>query len=448
LLAGRYRRYRNQLAGFSFIWLLIIRNGYLITEAYFYPYPKDFKHVINSCTKSVTSALVGIALREGCIKSLDEKVLPYFSDRKIKAVDTRKEALTVRHLLTMSTGLDWVENGAYGSATDSWTQMWGSENQIQYILDRPMRSDPGKDFYYCTGASHLLSGVLQKVTGKTAFEYGQQKLFEPLGIKDIYWGADGEGVNVGGAQIYMTSADMAKFGYLYLKHGKWGSQQVVPESWIRESTQKQMDTPYGLAGRYGYGYQWWMNSFGGYSARGYGGQYIFVIPKFEMVVVFTSGLPGNDFFLPELLMETFIVKAVQSSGRIKPNANGAKKLTNLIKVVGQEPSAKPIPKMPEMAARISGKKYIMEDSSSFSLVFKDGKECWLMNQFDNGPKYEIPVGLDDVFRIGDIGDAGPLPEHNWVACKGVWMNEQTFVITSRDLADTDELQRYLTFTVD
>lgn len=420
--------------------LLIIRNGYLITEAYFYPYQKGVKHVINSCAKSITSALVGIAISEGCLNSVNDLVLPYFTDLKVDHTDALKEALTIEHLLTMTTGLDWTEDGSYGSDHDSWTQMWKSKNQIQYILNRPMRSEPGGTFYYCTGASHLLSGILQRTTGKSASDYGREKLFGPIGINDFAWHYDSNGINLGGAGIYLTPADMAKFGYLYLKRGKWDGRQVVPEQWIEASTQKRINTPYGLAGRYGYGYHWWMNGFEGYSARGYGGQYIFVLPKYEMVVVFTSGLSGPDFFLPEMLVDSFIIPSLQPS--VKPYKASDKKLTEIIREVGQEPAADPVPPMPEIAEKISGKTFVMDDSTSFSLHFGDSSECRL-NIITDGTNYEIPVGLDNVFRVTDLG-IGPLPV-NKGAFKGEWVNDQTFVITFKSMEDIDELKFFYTF---
>ncbi len=427
--------------------LLIIRNGYLINETYFYPYQKDFKHVINSCTKSVTSALIGIAIEEGYLKSVNEPVLPYFTDLKVEQIDAQKEALTIEHLLTMATGLDWVEDGSYGSERDSWTQMWQSPNQIQYILNRPMQSEPGQSFYYCTGASHLLSGILQRVTGKNAFRYGQEKLFEPMGIRDIYWQTDLNGVNVGGGGLYMTPADMAKFGYLYLKKGKWNGKQLIPEHWIEVSTQKQINTPYGLAGRYGYAYQWWINRFGGYSARGYGGQYIFVLPEYEMVIVFTSGLHGSDFFLPEFLVDSFIIPAIQPLALENSDVDHESELTELLNEVSQGPEPKLAPEMPVTAQRISGKTFMMEDNTSFSLLFEDDAECRL-NLFINGVNYEIPIGLDDIYRIADLGIFGPLPNNNKVAFKGNWIDKQTFVITFKGLDDADELKVTYTFEKD
>jgi hypothetical protein len=308
-----------------------------------------------------------------------------------------------------------------------------------------MRQEPGKDFYYCTGASHLLAAILQQTTGKSAFEYAEEKLFAAMGIKDIYWMSDCNGINIGGAGMFMTPSDMAKFGYLYLKRGNWDGRQIVPEQWIETSTQKQINTPYGLAGRYGYGYHWWMNRFGGYSARGFGGQYIFVLPQYEMVVVFTSGLSGSDFFLPENIVESFIIPAVKSAA-LKPNVDNEENLAKVLKAVSQQPVPKPIPSMPVSASRISGKKFAMEDSSSLSFLFSSGKECRL-DITVNGTKYEIPVGLDDVYRIADLSNFGPLPS-NRGAFKGGWMDEKTFVITFRGLEDTDELKFYYSFDGD
>ncbi|TAN41933.1 MAG: class C beta-lactamase-related serine hydrolase [Nitrospirae bacterium] len=290
--------------------LLIVRNGYLITEEYFPPYSKDSGHMLYSCTKSVISALVGIAVSDGFIKGLDEKVTGYFTDLDIDNKDGRKDAITIKHLLEMSAGLDWVEDGNYGSPADSVTRMRLSGDQIKFVLDRPMKEDPGKTFYYCSGASHLLSGILQRTTGRSSFEYGKQRLFDPLGIKDISWTSDEDGISNGADGISMTPADMARFGYLFLRNGRWNNRQVVPAVWVAESTKTHIDTPDGLAGRYGYGYQWWRNRFGGYSARGYGGQYIFVIPEYDMVIVFTGELSLRDLFLPENLVEAYLISAV------------------------------------------------------------------------------------------------------------------------------------------
>ncbi len=317
---------------------LVVRNGYLVAEANFFPHQKGYKHVLHSCTKSVTSALIGIARGEGLIGSIDDPVLGYFKDRKVDASDPRKRALTIRHLLTMSAGVDWTENGSYGGPEDSTMMMFGSPDAVQYILDRPMRADPGKEFYYCTGASHLLSAIIQGASGETELEYAREKLFAPMGITDVVWQSDRNGVTTGGSGLYLAQEDLAKFGYLYLKKGKWKDRQIVPREWVEESTVKKMDTPRGLAGRFGYGYQWWMNGFGGYSARGLGGQYLFVLPELNLVAVFTSGLTGPAFFFPETACEYFIAGAVKSDGPLPPNPQMGSKLDSLLKKISAPPA--------------------------------------------------------------------------------------------------------------
>ncbi len=426
--------------------LLIIRNGYLVTEANFYPYQKDHKHVINSCTKSIMSSLIGISIDEGKIQGIDEKVLNYFNGYDIKNLDERKESLKIKHLLTMTAGIDWVEEGGYGSQTDSWTQMWDNDDQIGFILNRPMKNEPGTEFYYNTGGSHLLSGILHNSLGKSTFDYSKEKLFDPIGIKNIYWESDKKGINIGGAGIYMTPSDMSKFGYLYLKKGKWNQKQVIPQDWVETATQKITDTPSGLGGRHGYGYQWWQNSFGGYSARGYGGQYIFVIPEHEMVVAFTSGLSDYDYYLPETLVESFIIPSIKSQSKLNSDPSKKDHLTKLLKEISAEPESKPIPEMPLTASQISGKIFVMEDKSSFKFDFKDNK-CTL-TIYDNDSEHKIPVSLDDVMRVVDMGNFGPLPTDNKTALKGYWSDEKTFVIVSRELQDIHVLEQMYSFDKD
>lgn len=416
---------------------LIIRNGYLITDACFYPYQKDYKHAINSCTKSITSALIGSAIHEGYIKTINAKVLPYFPEVKIDPHDTGKSALTIKHLLTMTTGLEWLDDFSYES-------MRQSDHPYDYIFQQPTREQPWTKFNDNSGASHLLSGIIQRTTGQSALDYGRAKLFGPLGIHDIYWMSDHNGVNFGGGSLYMTPYDMAKFGYLYLKKGRWEGKQIIPEAWVNESTQKQVDLNGGLGKVSGYGYQWWLNSREGYFANGRYGQYILVLPKYEMVVVFTSSLSDHDFMIPQVLVDNYIIPAIRSAMPILPKGRSQHKLDVLLKMGSRAPKPKPIPPMPEIAKPISGKTYRMNDASLFSLSFKNDRECqWTFGQ--NGIQYQIPVSLDDVFRVVDLGKSGPFPDHNKVAIKGKWIDKQTFVIFYRGLADDEELMVNYTF---
>ncbi len=423
--------------------IVIIRNGYKVLDASFFPYKSDLKHSIFSCTKGVTSTLMGIATEEGDIKDINQKVVDFFPEYTIENLDEAKKNLTLSHLLTMTTGLEWKENGSY-DGTDSWVQTRWSGNYVQYILNNPMSQDPGTSFYYNSGASHLLSAVLQKSTGQNTYDYATRKLFEPLGIKEVFWESDPQGVNIGGTNLFMSAQDMARFGYLYLRNGCWNGKQLVSESWIKEATTKHVDTPNAIAGRDGYGYQWWMNSFGGYSARGYGGQYIFVIPEEDLVVVFTSSLQGSDFFVPESLTKNYILTAVNSTQSLEDDQVVSNQLQSKLEEIQNPPKSSEIPPFPLLAKGVSGKKLELENGEVLELDFSEngnGPSVSFRHRMSNS----IAIGLDDVYQISDAGNYWPLPDHNMVATKGQWKDDKTFVINLLSLHEIDKIIYTISF---
>lgn len=304
--------------------VLIIRNGNLITEAYFYPHNQESSINIYSCTKGVVSALVGLALDHAYLEDINQPVLVYFSDREIANLDEQKQNITIEHLLTMSSGLEWDE---WGSTTIN-GQFYSSLDWIQFELDRPMKDEPGTRFVYNTGGPHLLTGILQSEIGMTALAFGKTQLFEPLGISDVLWQSDAYFVNDGGSGVHMTPRDMAKFGYLYLKDGIWNAEQIIPSNWVQTSTQAHIDAEMGKQ----YGYLWWVDPDGRYYwCRGWNGQRIFVIPSERMIVVMTANAPGTDMLLmPEGLLENFILPAVISDEALPENSEAFRKLQDRI----------------------------------------------------------------------------------------------------------------------
>ncbi|HYE82039.1 MAG TPA: serine hydrolase [Clostridia bacterium] len=427
--------------------ILIVRNGHLVTEGYFYPYSKEYRHILNSATKSITSALVGLALEDGFIKNIDQKVVDFFPDMKIGNLDDRKKSMTVRNLLMMTAGLEWNEDGSYGAQNDSNTRMWASENQLRYLLDRPMKEEPGKSFYYNSGASHVLSAIVQKTTGKTALEYVTERIFKPLGISDISWGADRQGINSGSGRVFMKPEDLAKYGYLYLNKGKWEGKQLIPEKWVEESTQKQIDTPSGLAGRHGYGYQWWQNKFGGYSARGFAGQYLFVVPEHNLVAVFTGGLAPEDFFEPERLMEDYIIPAIKGPKALDEDKAAYEGLLNTLESINKAPAKAAVPKLPEIAARISGKTYSMDNKETYSFEFKEGDEC-IMHWFCDGVMYDVKIGLDGVYRENDMDAFYWKGMTTKAGFRGRWTDGNTFVADLIPLEDCNIYRQEFRFDGD
>ncbi|UCH96782.1 MAG: serine hydrolase [Candidatus Aminicenantes bacterium] len=269
--------------------LLVIRNQYLIGERYFHFYDQNDANNVFSVSKSFLSALVGIALRENYLQSLDQKMLDFFPEYITPGMDPRKFDITIRHLLTMKTGYDnSVED--YGS---NWRQWINSSDWLKYAIQLPLRDNPGERFAYITPGTHILSGILAKATGMSALEFAETYLFHPLGISIMNWERDPQGYYIGGMRMYFTARDMARFGYLYLNGGFVDNQQIIPGEWVTDSFTDSVHQNWTWAEvtEGGYGYLWWLYTINGirtYCAVGYGGQYIILVPLLNMIVVTTS----------------------------------------------------------------------------------------------------------------------------------------------------------------
>jgi len=294
--------------------VIVVRHGYIVLEEYANPkYGPDTLHLLYSVTKSVTSALIGIAIEEGFIESVDQKVVDFFPERSIKNLDSQKQNMTLEHLLTMTTGFEW--NASDPTMPYTTVQMESSSDPVQFVLDRPMATDPGGEWVYNNGASHLLSAIITKTTGYTTLEFAREFLFGPLGISNVKWdlNRDPQGIYCGFHGLELTPRDMAKFGYLYLNNGTWNGKQIVPAEYVARSS----ETSFLFWENEGYGYQWWtFPQSGVYYASGMYGQRIFVVPDLDTVVVLTAdlrkGAPGSG------LLHRFIIPAC--TGEVPPNS--------------------------------------------------------------------------------------------------------------------------------
>lgn len=297
--------------------LLVVRGGDLVYEWYAASDGITSLHNVKSVTKSVTSALVGIALDTGDLASIDES-LGFILPEIFSTVDDRhKRTITIGDLLTMRSGLSWAEYGR------SAVQLTASPNWIDYILEHPLEHEPGNHFNYSTGDTQLIAAALQKLTAMPLLDYADMYLFRPLGITRRAWAADPQGINIGGAELQLTARDMAKFGYLYLNHGLWDGEQVIPDTWVNQShtPQVELDRRGNECEDLAYGLLWWLRSQGGHAsgiAVGYGGQFVYVIPALDMVVVMTGDLRtapetfrDNRMLCQFNLVEDFIVPAAE-----------------------------------------------------------------------------------------------------------------------------------------
>jgi CubicO group peptidase (beta-lactamase class C family) len=287
--------------------LLVVRHGYLVFEKYYHGHDRSDEYNVKSITKSVTSALIGIALEQGYLSSLDQRVIEYLPEYATPPIDERKQAITLRHLLTMTSGFAWTEDDI-----NAWIS---SRDWIKYAMNRPLAHDPGEVFAYDTASSHILSAVISRATGTSEFQFADDQLFRPLGISAHAWPADPQGYTFGSSELQLTSRDLAKFGYLYLNNGFWDGAQVVPAAWVKESTAERR-SKVGFFGDEGYGYLWWVAEDQGhaaYFALGYGAQYVYVVPDLDLVVVITA----NTAIAPQAikdaspLIRSFVIPAIK-----------------------------------------------------------------------------------------------------------------------------------------
>jgi CubicO group peptidase (beta-lactamase class C family) len=283
--------------------LLIIRNGSIVSETYFPSYTAQTPHELYSVTKSVMATLVGIAIDRRAIDGINHPVLDFFRSYSFEHPDTRKDAMTLEDLLTMRSGLDWQEQDATFQA------MYQSRDWVQFMLDTPMHEQPGQQFRYCSGCSHLLSAIIQQRSGVNTRDFAQQTLFDPLGVNSVSWEQDRQRIPIGGWGLQLTPRDMAKLGYLYLHNGTWDGQQLVSAAWIKAAIQNHTETDSQLG--LGYGYQWWIDpGLGAYAALGRYGQTIFVVPHLQLVIVTTAEIDGHEAIFK--LIKQYIVPAVQT----------------------------------------------------------------------------------------------------------------------------------------
>jgi uncharacterized protein (TIGR03437 family) len=316
---------------------LVIRNGYLVWEQYYHGMGRDRTADAMSMSKSVLSLMIGQALDAGLIASLDRKLVDYFPEYFSPSTDARKRDITLRHMITMTAGLQWDEVGT----GPSWV---ASKDWYKFIIDLPMAAKPGDSFDYNTGLSHLLAGVLSRASGQSALAFGTWNLFQPLGITNFHWDTDPRGNYVGGFHMYFTSRDLAKFGYLALRKGFWKDRQLVSRTWIDDSTSFKIpwasDTTIG-----DYAYHWWVRPQSGYNvfmASGYGGQYIFVVPGLDLIMVSTADTSGDtiDRHMQAFnLLTQYVIPAIRSI--TDPQTTGAPHIDAVVNAASFAPGTAP-----------------------------------------------------------------------------------------------------------
>lgn len=417
--------------------LLLVRHGRIVLDAYYAPYTSDIPHRINSATKAVVGTLAAMAHKDGLLDNFEHPVLDFFADRSIVDIDHRKKAITVQHLLDMTSGIDW--NEPLGGFPASMIEMSRQPDWIKFVLDRPMASAPGELFNYNSGSTHLLSGIIAKLTGMSTADYAKAKLFGPLGIKVSNWWRDPQGISTGGYGLALLPRDMAKIGYLYLRNGQWDGRSLVPPAWIDKVSHAtvNMNMPRMPELRYSNLF-WAVPDKQVYMAVGYHCQIIMVMAQLNIVAVMTA----RDFCPLDRLAD-YIVGAIKSKTALPPDPVATNLLASKIREISTE-KATEVGETPDTAATVSGRTYKFPANGlnvkSLSLILAHPSphydlELYTPDRTQPSRRFIGPIGLDGLYRKSESIAGGVF------ATKGRWLNGSTFEV-ERQAVGMDELQKW------
>ena len=358
-------------------------------------------------------------------------------------MDDNKRQITIEHLLTMSSGIKQQEVNAY--IPDSYFK---SSNWNQYYIDQPMAAQPGKLFAYDSTGVNLLMSILQKTSGMKNLDFADKFLFKPIGITNYYFQIDPQGDYLGGWGLAMTPMEMARFGYLYLKKGNWNGNQIIPADWVETSMSNHIKPPSWMSSDKGYGFLWWELQNCGFTAAGYGGQYIMVIPEKDMVIAVTSGFSPQDAGTPLIfLAEQFTNQSYVSRSSLPENPEKQEELAASIRNF-ENPTNDTNFAIPEMTKNITGKKYNMDSNpinlKTIMMNFNGSSECTCDVEYPDN-HFKIVVGLDGKFRENRL----ETDLHNKEFWRGKWTDKNTFVIEFyKPWADSSKIQLTLQFDQD
>lgn len=403
---------------------MLLRHGNVVAEGWWSPYAPQHPHLLFSVSKSFTSTAVGLAVSEGHF-ALEDRVVSFFPDEAPAESNAHLAAMRVRDLLTMSTG----------QAVDSWSAMVGrgDGDWIRGFFDVPVVHTPGTHFVYNTGATYMLSAIVQKTTGLKLIDYLEPRLFAPLGIENATWQDSPQGITTGGIGLSIRTEDIARFGQLYLQLGVWQGQQILPEAWVEEASVFQVsngDDPE-RDWTQGYGYQFWRCRHGAYRADGAFGQFCIVMPEQDAVLAMTAGLDLFDMQQPLDLLWEMLLPAMQAEP-LPEDAEAQRalreKLSSLSLPPVQGEATLPV------AAHVSGRTYAVDPNArgieTLSLSFS-ASGCVVRVKTAEGEE-TIPCG----YGIWEHGETTLFRHHLLfdrmpVASSGAWTADDRYTILIR-----------------
>lgn len=399
--------------------IIIIRNHRLVLESYIHPYTRDIPHNTKSASKSMISALTGIALEKKWLDSPGQTISSLLPQCFKDTADAQKKQITLRHLMTMTSGLNIQEQGPDAN------KIFSSPEPVNTMFQFPMAAKPGEKFNYLTPSMIVMSKILSKTSGKTVKQLADEHLFKPLGINDVQWKKDAAGNDF--TDAVLTPIEMAKFGVTILDKGKWQGKQIIPAKWVKESTKLHVKT--GEQDLGDYGYWWWAKSEPQMTmALGWGGQGIYIIPGSNMVVVTTGANLGESL----QLVHQFIIPSVKSKKPLPPNPKTTAALNKITSQLKKGTTAvKPVKPHPAISKKINGKPYAIPPNNlgllGMTFHFTE-KTCHLSVKHERGIFKRMEVGLDNVYRVSHARPWGEWAIHDKTALKGHWKTDDTFFL--------------------
>ncbi|RAP77168.1 serine hydrolase domain-containing protein [Paenibacillus montanisoli] len=427
--------------------MMVLRHGQVAAEGWWAPYAKGLPHMLFSLSKSFTSTAIGLAAAEGLL-TVDEKVLSYFPNDAPASPSINLQAMRIRHLLMMGTGHETDTLEDIKRCTDG--------NWVRAFLHAPVEREPGTHFVYNSGATYLLSAILQKVTGQKLLDYLRPRLLEPLGIAEATWEECPRGIHTGGWGLALTTEGIAKFGQLYLQKGHWEGKRIITEAWINEATSKQISNGDGGENEWahGYGYQFWRCRHGAYRGDGAFGQFCIVMPEQDMVIAITAAT--NDMQAVMNAVWTQLLPAVEA-GPIPFQEQDAERLTAQLAALKLEPPA--VSLRSELEETVTGHRYALEANGQQwqAITFRFGTiEAAITIEREGGEMEETFIFGRGVWRAGkgQLPQAEPLKRsgNQPMVAAFTWSEPDTLAATLRfietpfavtveaSFADTNELE--------
>ena len=399
----------------------LLRHGHIIAEGWWAPYAAERPHLLFSLTKSFTATAAGLAIAAGLL-SLDDAVLSFFPEDAPGQVSANLAAMQIRHLLSMSTGHEQDTTARLFERQDG--------NSAKAFLSLPVERVPGTHFVYNSGASHIVSAILQKVTGMKLRDYLQPRLFTPLGIQDPLWETDAQGVNMGGWGLRLKTDEIGRFGQLYLQKGVWNGVRLLPEGWTEEATAFHIsngDRPDSNWSQ-GYGFQFWRCRHGAYRGDGAFGQFCVVLPEQDAVLAFTAGTGDMQAVLN--LVWKRLLPAMSSEPLAEDRAAQEALRQRLARLTLKTP---PGQAASPLAAKVSGQTYRFEKNSQNieAVTFEFGAEETVLRVVMERGEQRIVCGAKGDWRLGRLLDSpvdSPGEEARLVAASGAWLDEETYAV--------------------